>query len=428
MKAETGYRAWLAPLGFGTAVSMWAVAYIGRLPVVMAPSMLIAGLMLVALALWGWWTGRWTGGGWSAGAAAGFVAAIINMLILGSFLSSAETTALAPSALWWIPGSLLLTAGLAAAAAQIGSVAVQADGPEWPALFSRVALGATFLLIVAGGLVTSSESGLAVVDWPNSYGYNMFLYPISKMTGGIYYEHAHRLFGSLVGLTTVALAVYLWRRDERAWIGRLAASGVALVIVQGILGGLRVTGSFTLSTSADDMAPSIALAALHGVLGQLFLGVLVILAVAVSPSWRGSESLRAEVSAQADKRLQSILVGALVIQLVLGAVQRHFAWGLVIHISMAAVVWMVASVAGARAWWLYTETPPISRLGKALVICSGVQVVLGIAALAVTAGEAVVGAPSSFAVLTATSHQACGALLLALSVALLTWTHRMAKP
>ena len=51
----------------------------------------------------------------------------------------------------------------------------------------------TFVLLCSGGLVTSHGAGMAVPDWPNSFGYNMFLFPVSRWVGGIFYEHTHRL-------------------------------------------------------------------------------------------------------------------------------------------------------------------------------------------------------------------------------------------
>ena len=71
---------------------------------------------------------------------------------------------------------------------------------------------ATLLLITAGGLVTSTESGLSVPDWPTTYGSNMFTFPVSKWVGGIRFEHSHRLIASTVGLMTIVLAVWLQRR------------------------------------------------------------------------------------------------------------------------------------------------------------------------------------------------------------------------
>jgi cytochrome c oxidase assembly protein subunit 15 len=245
------------------------------------------------------------------------------------------------------------------------------------------------------------------------------------MTGGIYYEHAHRLFGALVGLTTIALAVRLWRLDERSWVRKLAATAVVVVIVQGVLGGLRVTGGFTTSTNAADMAPSLTIAVVHGVLGQVFLGLVVSLAVVTSRRWLTAPSPEVSASVAADRTLQFWLVLTLVVQLVLGAAQRHLAWGLIIHISLAAVVAMLAVVVGARAWGLHHGVWPVQRLGQLLLAVVSIQVTLGIAALAVTQGQAVVGDPSTLEVTIATAHQATGAALLALSVMMALWTRRL---
>jgi len=422
-------RSAVVPFGFAMAVSMWSVAYLLRLPTVMAPSWLLAAGMLAAVALWGWLAGRRSGGGWRSGAAAGAVAAVLNMLILGSLLTGPDGGDLRPEAVWWVPGSILAIALLAGACAALARrPEATAEPAIWTAVFAQVAVAATFLLVVAGGLVTSNEAGLAVVDWRNTFGSNMFLYPLARMTGGIYYEHAHRLFGALVGLTTIALALRLWRRETRGWLKRLAAVAVALVVLQGILGGLRVTGSFTLSSAEADMAPSIALAVMHGVLGQVFLGLMVAIAVVTSRSWLESPPAEPRASLGGDRSLQSWLVAALLVQLVLGAVQRHLAWGLIIHITLAAVVTMLAVIAGARAWGLYHGSWPVQRLGQALIGMVSVQVALGIAALAVTQGRAIVGSPTAVEITLATAHQATGAALLALAVMLALWTRRRFAP
>ncbi len=112
-----------------------------------------------------------------------------------------------------------------------------------PWLFRFAALTAfvTFLLIGLGGLVTSHGAGMSVPDWPNTYGYNMFTFPISKWVGGIFYEHTHRLLASAVGLLTTILAVWLWLKDSRKWMHWLGVAAFLGVVAQGILGGLRVT-------------------------------------------------------------------------------------------------------------------------------------------------------------------------------------------
>jgi len=429
MTSTTADRSYVLPLAFATTVTMWAVAYFCRLPAVMAPSWLVLGLMLGVVALWGWITGSRAAGGWLGGLVVGGVAAILNLLILGSLLTSVDGGSVLPSAVWWVPGSILVIAlvsgGFAAASGGASSTATASD---WTSLFSKVAVAATFLLVVAGGLVTSNEAGLAVVDWPNSFGTNMFLFPLARMTGGIYYEHAHRLFGALVGLTTIALAIRLWRRDDRPWLKRLGVAAVVLVILQGILGGLRVTGGFTLSTAETDMAPSIGLALLHGVLGQVFLSVMVAIAVVTSRLWLAAPPPETRPSAKDDRTFQRWLIAILVVQLVLGAAQRHLAALLIVHICLAAVVVLLAVMVGGRAWGLYRDSRPVEYLGKLLITLSCVQVFLGITALAVTQGRAIVGSPTTLEVTITTLHQATGAALLALSVALHFWTQRLFCP
>src|SRR5438094_8352425 len=112
---------------------------------------------------------------------------------------------------------------------------------KWLNRFAWLTCVATLLLICSGGMVTSKNVGLAVPDWPTTFGYNMFLFPVSKWVGGILFEHTHRLMGSLVGFLTIILAVWLWVREDRPWVRNLGAIAVFGVILQGILGGLRVT-------------------------------------------------------------------------------------------------------------------------------------------------------------------------------------------
>jgi cytochrome c oxidase assembly protein subunit 15 len=426
MTANRRDLSYVVPLAFATTVSMWAVAYLCRLPAVMAPSWLVLTLMLAMVVLWAWLTGSRAGGGWFGGFLVGGVAAILNLLILGSLLVPAEGGRVTPSAAWWVPGSILLVAVIAGG---VAAVAKDEDGEapasDWTALFSKVSVAATFLLVVAGGLVTSNEAGLAVVDWPNSFGSNMFFFPLARMTGGIYYEHAHRLFGALVGLTTIALAVRLWRRDERRWLRHLGAAAVVLVVLQGVLGGLRVTGGFTLSTSEADMEPSLTLALVHGVLGQIFLCVMVTIAVVTSRLWLTAPPRETRPSVKDDSTFQRWLIAVLIVQLVLGAAQRHLSALLIVHISIATVVVLLAVMVGVRAWGLYRGTWPVEHLGRLMVIMTCIQVVLGIAALAVTGGLAMVGSPTTIEVTITTAHQATGAALLALSVALHLWTTRL---
>src|SRR5262245_6568203 len=96
---------------------------------------------------------------------------------------------------------------------------------RWLHRFAAFTAAATLFLIWVGGLVTSHGAGMAVPDWPTTFGYNMFFFPVSKWVGGIFYEHSHRLVASGVGMLTVILAAWLWLREKRRglrWLGILA--------------------------------------------------------------------------------------------------------------------------------------------------------------------------------------------------------------
>jgi cytochrome c oxidase assembly protein subunit 15 len=413
-------------VGFGTTVAMWAIGYAGRLPAVLLPSQLMLALLLVCVLAGGGVLGRQTGLGWRHGGAAGLVSGMLNLLVLGSFLSGSGTNRLVPSALIWIPGSILVAAVLAAVGAEIGARGFRRESPysEWQAAFSRVNIAAALLLLAVGGLVTSTGTGLAVVDWPNSFGYNMFLYPFSRMTGGIYYEHAHRLFGALVGLTTASLAVLLQLREPRTWVRRLGWLALALVIVQGIMGGLRVTGGFTLATSPEATRPNLLLAMAHGILGQVFFALLVAIGAVTSPGWRNRPIRADRAAARGDALLGGMLIAVILAQLTLGATQRHFTLLLFPHILLGVTV--VAPLAlhlGFRTWGGGGEGRPVARrLGLVLAGVVGLQVLLGFLAYAATASGAGSASPPAFEVLLTTSHQWVGAVLLATAVLVFCWS------
>ncbi|MCG3138034.1 MAG: Heme A synthase [Phycisphaerae bacterium] len=422
----------LLAIGSGSTVTMWITGYLCRLSPGLVPSAVVLLLLVLILVAGGFVTGYFTPRGWLGGAWVGVVSGLLNLLILGSLLSGDQPNQLRPVALVWLPGSLLVSALLGAVGAAIGQLlavsmaARRATARNWIQAWVVVAAVATYALLFIGGLVTSHDAGLAVVDWPNSFGYNMFLYPLSRMTGGIYFEHAHRLFGSLVGLTTLLLAIYVQSKDERRWVRRWMWWAFVVVCIQGVLGGLRVTGRFTLSTSVEDVAPSITLAIVHGVLGQLFFGMIMAVVAFMGTRWRQGE-VQELPSAGTDRPLSLLLIGLLIVQLVFGAIVRHVAGGVMIHISMAVVVLLVAVVTGLRAWGLHEPGSLFNRLGRWLLGLISLQLLLGLAALIAVGLTPAVGERPLYEVIIATSHQACGAALLGLSVLLAAWYHRLTR-
>ena len=174
---------------------------------------------------------------------------------------------------------------------------------------------ATVGLIFAGGLVTSTESGLSVPDWPTTYGQNPFTFPVSKWVGGIRFEHTHRLIASAVGLLTVVVAIAFARGEKRAWVRRLAYLALGAVVAQGVLGGLTVL--FLLPT---------AISVAHACLAQTFFCLAVTLAVVTSPRWRDASP----EAANPVRHAAAATVGLVFLQLVVGAVMRHTKAGLAI--------------------------------------------------------------------------------------------------
>ena len=361
---------------------------------------------------------------------AGLVTATINLLVLGSLLSDSGPGGVKVAAGLWIPGSFLATVLLAGAGGVTGVMGRKAEAKvcNWPWWLAVVTAAATMLLLLVGGVVTSHRAGLAVVDWPNSFGYNMFLFPLSRMTGGVYYEHAHRLFGSLVGLTTVALAVVVHLCDRRRWVRLFSLAAVGAVVVQGILGGLRVTGSFTLATDAAQTTPNILLAVVHGVFGQVFFGMVVATAVFLSGTYCSEAEPVRNRAASTDRSLAATLTVVLLVQLVLGAQQRHLERGLLVDISLATVVILLALASGARAVSLYKGVTALRSTGVLLSVLTGLQAILGISAAAVISVEPGAAGPAGWQVLLRAAHQGTGALLLACAVALSIWLQRLVAP
>ncbi|TDI98112.1 MAG: heme A synthase [Caldithrix sp.] len=189
----------------------------------------------------------------------------------------------------------------------------------WLHRFAKLVAASTFVLIFIGGLVTSTGSGLAVPDWPNTYGQFMFSFPLSKMVGGILYEHGHRMIASIVGFLTVVLAVWLWIKEPRKWLKWFGGGALLAVIVQGVLGGLTVL--FLLPTP---------ISVLHGTLAQVFFCMTICLAVFTSKGWLERKPNLADRQKPNLQNLALLTTGVVFLQLILGAIMRHTGSGLAI--------------------------------------------------------------------------------------------------
>ncbi len=185
------------------------------------------------------------------------------------------------------------------------------DAPErnrWLNRFAWLLAGLTLFLICSGGMVTSKNAGLAVPDWPTTFGYNMFLFPFSQWVGGIFFEHTHRLIASVIGLLTIVLAIWLWRAESRKWLRVLGVVALGAVVLQGVLGGIRVT------LLKDEIG------IFHACLAQAFFGLLILIAVATSRVWFEAASWPVRFKFV---WLPVLTVSLTYVQLGLGATMRH---------------------------------------------------------------------------------------------------------
>jgi len=306
--------------------------------------------------------------------------------------------------------------------------------------FAKLVAGCTVLLVLAGSLVTSTDSGLSVPDWPTTYGWNMFTFPLSKMVGGIFYEHAHRLIASSVGFLTIVLAAWLWLRDPRRWMRWLGITALGAVVAQGVLGGVTVL--FLLPA---------AISTAHAGLAEIFFCLTIAIALFTSPRWiagyggdlAGGGDMTGEAGAN-DRMLRclatttSVLVYA---QILVGATMRHTGAGLAIpdfplmfghlvpdhwdpriaihfaHRVGAAMVVVAVIATAAHVWYHHPRRCELTRPAVFILPLVAVQVTLG--ALTVL---------SRRDVWINSAHVVCGALVLTTSLVLTlrTWRVRFA--
>ena len=301
---------------------------------------------------------------------------------------------------------------------------------NWPRFVAGVLVVVTGLQLCSGAMVTTYDAAMAVPDWPSTYGHNMFLFPLREWLGGpfdLLLEHGHRLWGTVVGLLTLLLAAVCWKAPVPPVVRSLAAAAVALVVIQGVVGGFRV------------LLDSQTVAKVHACAGPLFFAVVVaIAALARGAATAGSpRAVRAGVG----------LVVAAYLQLVAGAQLRHLDaavdprtfHGLVaLHLLGAAAVLALGATAvvatrtaascGARLW------------ARAILFLVGCQIVLGGGAWVAKYGlpsallpeswrfSAPLVARSGPGAIVVTGHAVLGMLILGAAVALAIAAGALARP
>ena len=271
-------------------------------------------------------------------------------------------------------------------------------------IFAVFTAGTIFTLILAGALVTSNDAGLSVPDWPTSFG---SIYKIPPMVGGVRFEHGHRMLAEFVGLLTIGLAVWTWRADKRRWMRRLSIAALAIVIMQGILGGLTVLYF---------LPPAVSTA--HAALGQTFFSITVIIAIFTGRSMSAPKSVF-EPGGLRIARLALISVAALYVQLILGGLFRHGGLSWWPHVANSIVVIAMLAWTTFLSLSNYQNVDQIRKPALLILILLVFQVCLGGVAFytrVVQGHEAV--QPQLPVVISTVAHVGVGALLLATTVIL----------
>ena len=277
-------------------------------------------------------------------------------------------------------------------------------GPHWFALLATVF---TWPLLFVGGLVTTYRVGMAVPDWPTTFGINMFLYDMTQASWAVFGEHSHRLYGAAVGLFTLLLAgefLLFERRGRVKWLGLVA---LAAVIIQGVLGGFRVRLNSTM------------LAAFHGCFAQAFFGFMVALCVLTGRSWfRKSRNVEGSARIQ---RMAVAALGLIYVQVLVGAWLRHYpsviplGW----HAGLAVLVLGHVSMTCLKVEGWKHEVPELVPASRALALALVFQVSLGVAAwLLLRPYDGMARMVTLPQALIRTGHQANAGLLLATATVL----------
>ena len=271
---------------------------------------------------------------------------------------------------------------------------------------------ATFLLLIAGALVTSNDAGLSVPDWPTSFG---SLYKLPRMVGGVKFEHGHRMVAELVGLLTIILAVWTWRVDRRGWVRKLGIAALATVIAQGILGGITVLFY---------LPPAVSTA--HATLAQTFFCIVVVLALVTGRGWTEARQELPESHRLQLTTLATLAAASVYVQLILGAGFRHSGIKLLPHLISAVVVTTLVLWTITRVLTNYGSVAALRRPAVVLMALLVTQLGLGFAAYLtrVQWGQNAVQ-PELPMVVSTVAHVAVGALVLASVVvlAMQSWRH-----
>ena len=303
-----------------------------------------------------------------------------------------------------------------------------------PALALFAALGSAwvFVLVTLGAFTTSIGAGMAFPDWPLSNG---SLNPLGWLDNlSMFAEHSHRLSAGVMTTVTIILAVWLWQREERAWLRKLAIFAVVLVVVQAVVGGLRVLlDHFHVEMVNTSVGRLFAM--LHACLAQFFVCTLIAIAVACSRGWIAGGSKVGD----GVRRAGVVCCVLLFLQLAIAAVVRHSFAGLAIptfpfstpdggllpaawdfrvaihfaHRAMAAIIGVAVLWFATRLW---------SDKQASLALRTGASALVSLVALQILLGAQIIWTQRTASM--TTGHVLCGAATLATTFWLTWLAHR----
>ncbi|MEK6284572.1 MAG: COX15/CtaA family protein [Acidobacteriota bacterium] len=274
----------------------------------------------------------------------------------------------------------------------------------------------TGVLLVAGALVTSNEAGDSVPDWPVSFG--RWLISSDNFKANVRYEYSHRFIAGVVGVTTLLLAVWTYFSERRSWMRKLGLIAFAGVVAQAGIGGLRVL--------FPEYKALIAVP--HALVAQSFFAVVIAVAVFTSRSWWSAPEVKADAVSLPLRRLAGAAVGAVLIQLVLGAGFRHQAFGIIPHIAGALVVTLLIVSTVAVVMQRHKREDYLARPGKLAVALLVVQLGLGVAAYLARLGSVGDPQPLEPMISLTVAHLVVGGLTLATMVVLALRCYQVLAP
>jgi len=299
---------------------------------------------------------------------------------------------------------------------------VYRPGLAW---FAALGAGWVFVLVALGAFTTSIGAGMIFPDWPLSNG---SINPEGWLENvAMFAEHSHRLSGMAMGLITITLAVWLWRREPRRWLRVAGWSALGIVVIQGLIGGKRVLLD-SLAVPGFEMTFGQMLRIPHGILAQVYVCLLIAIAAGLSRGWVERAAARAAPMSAGLRRSGALCVGLLLVQLTVAAAMRHN------HAGLAIPTFPYSSAEGALlpAHWDYrvalhfTHRALAGLLGVALlwfaaklwrergptlVMRCGASLMVALLVLQILLGAHVIWQLREPHV--TTGHVVCGALLLA---------------